>query len=243
MDAQLRELVVEEVLHRHPQSQAVVLVGSLARGDAHEWSDIDVWAIGDGLPDYELSHLGDRLLSFSGATAAGVARSFMDPGECLQAVAAWRGAELLHDPSHVGEALRSRAQSWQWSMVEDAVPAWAAEKVTGLAEEVLKLIAANARGEQAAARVQASLIGLQLSGTVRTLRRELYLSENDLWRPGDDAWFPVLSQVLLDDEDTSTRAALQLWATAADLVGDGFDPRQRAVVDFTRGRAQAAGLL
>lgn len=232
----LVQRIVEAVLAVHPQAKALVCVGSMARGDATPWSDIDLWVIGDGIPASTLAVMDGRLLTLSSSTIKGVDDSFRDPATALQAVAAWRSAQVLHDPSHAADALMDRATAWNWSWIEEAVPSWAAHQAAGLGEEVLKLLAADAAGDALSARVQASLIALQLTSVVRLLRQQWYVSENDLWRQGDADWMTGMRAVMLDEPEPSTRSALQMWLSVADQVAGQGKGHHNEVIELIRGR-------
>ncbi|MEK6850985.1 MAG: nucleotidyltransferase domain-containing protein, partial [Candidatus Thermoplasmatota archaeon] len=121
-------------------AEAVVLMGSWVRGDAHRESDLDVDAIGQG-PFYRLERRGPFLVAVSWRTAAAWRRTFRDPASVGGAILGWRCARILHDPRGVARALKDDARGWTWASLGDRADAWVAEELAGYAEEVHKLVA------------------------------------------------------------------------------------------------------
>jgi hypothetical protein len=219
-------------------AQAVVLIGSRVRGDAHPESDVDVVVIGDG-PDYQLERSDGYLLSISWRSADRCRAAFNAPNEAGGAVPGWHGARIIRDPQGIAAALQAEAQAWTWDRIESGCDSWVAEQITGWAEEVHKLIAARVYERLFAAAVQRSLLATHLAPMLAVHFRLLYDSENVLWdlvaaKMGED-WSIVQNQAFSAHSGhfvASCHAALTLYVLAAREVHALLDARQRSVVEY-----------
>jgi hypothetical protein len=219
-------------------AQAVVLIGSRVRGDAHPESDVDVVVIGDGT-DYGLKRSDGYLFSISWRSADRWRAAFDAPNEAGGAIPGWRGARIMRDPEGVAAALQAEAQAWTWHRIDGACDTWVAEQITGWAEEVHKLIAAMAYERLFAAAVQRNLLATHLAPTLAVHFRLLYDSQNVLWdlvaeKMGED-WSIVQGQAFSAPVGyfiASCQAALTLYVLAAREVYPLLDARQRDVVDY-----------
>lgn len=215
---------------------AVFLVGSHARGEAHEDSDVDLYLIGDG-PAYRLERRGGHLVSFSWRTATEISLG-MRTAEAAMLVPALRDAVVLHDPRGIGRRLKARAGSWSWDLIGAAGDRWVAAEVTGLAEEAHRLVGNVRRGNLLAAAAIRSVLALRLAGILAVDLRILCDTENRLWelvgrrmgprwRRAQEAALGIGGEGLAE----SCNAALELFALAARRTRGHLDPRQLAVVD------------
>jgi hypothetical protein len=214
--------VVAEICRRLVEegAEAVVLMGSYARGDAYRESDVDIHVVGRR-PRYQLESIRGFLVSVSWATRRQNREAFKNPGEVGTVIAAWRNAVIIHDPTGFAKALKEEAWKWNWESLGARVDGWVAEELTGYAEEVHKLIG-----------------NLRLVAPIMAVyHRILYDTENQLWdlvstRMGAE-WTRLQSIALGEScgrfEDTC-RAALQLFSLAAQQVKHLLDERQCKVV-------------
>jgi len=241
-------LVAEQVARELAQAgaEAVVLAGSHARGDASPRSDLDLYAIGDG-PAYQLRQQNEYLVSVSWRTLEEERRGFHHPGRCGAMVPGWRSAIVLHDPAGIAAELIELAHRWNWQEIGDEhINALVAEELTGLAEEVHKLVAALEQGRLTMAAVQRSVLALRIPVIMATHLRLLYDSENVLWDLvagglGPE-WARTQSTALGLAErpvQETCHAALMMFEEACRIVSVLFDDRQRAIVDvaLTTGRS------
>jgi hypothetical protein len=217
-------------------AEAVILMGSWVRGDAHRESDLDMDAIGRG-PFYRLERRGPFLVAVSWRTAAAGRGAFRDPAAGGGAVPGWRCARILHDPRGVARALKDDARRWRWASVGSRADAWVAEEFTGYAEEVHKLFANLALRRPWAAAVQRSVLALRMAPILAVRHHILYETENRLWdlvaakmgprwRRAQAAAFGVGGESLRE----GCAAALELFVLAARDVKPLLDHRQMAVV-------------
>jgi len=230
--------VCRTVSHRlvRQGAEAVVLFGSWVRGDAYRESDLDIHAVGTG-PHYRLERYQGFLISISWATAGQDRQAFKDPGEVGGVIPAWRNAVIIHDPKGIAKTLKQEAQEWQWDSLGKHTDRWVAEKLTGYAEEVHRLVGNLQLGRRSAAAVQRSLLTIYMAPILAVHHRILYDTENQLWdlvsaRMGTK-WAQLQSAALgegsLSFEDTC-RAALQLFALAAREIRHLLNQRQYRVI-------------
>lgn len=218
-------------------ARAVALVGSHARGEAMEASDVDLVAVGEGVA-HRLERVDELLVSVSWAPEDEQRRRFDDPAWLATHVPGWREAVPLHDLDGIAAALKREAAAWSWERVEEDCDRWVAEGVTGFAEEAVKLRSALERREDTLAASQRSLLAVRLAPFLAVHRRLLYGTENRLWdllaEELGPAWRAAQRAALgLGGEtlEASSRAALCLYALAVREVRPLLDERQAAVVD------------
>jgi hypothetical protein len=230
--------VAREVSHRLVEegAEAVVLMGSYARGDAYAESDLDIHAIGVG-PQQRLEHVRGLLVSISWATRRQNREAFRNPHEVGAVVPAWRSAMIMHDPRGIAITLKKTAQEWSWKSLGNRVDDWVAEELTSYTEEVHKLIGNLRLGRRSAAAVQKSVLAVRIAPILAVHHRILYDTENQLWdlvsrRMGAE-WTRLQSIALGESSrefEEACRAALQLFSLAAQEVKPLLDERQYTVV-------------
>lgn len=152
-------------------------------------------------------------------------------------IPAWRSAVIIHDPKGIARNLKEEAQKWRWESLGNKVDRWVAEQFTGYAEEVHKLVGNLRLGRRSAASVQRNLLAVYMAPVLAVHHRILFDTENHLWdlvsaRMGSK-WTRLQSTALgmagQGFEDTC-RAALQLFALAAQEIRHLLDERQHSVV-------------
>jgi predicted nucleotidyltransferase len=216
-------------------TSGVLLLGSQVRGDAHEHSDVNLVALGNG-PDYTLRQVHELLMSVSWRTADEVLDAFANPREAGGAVPGWRSALILHDADGELATLVEAARGWRWSDIEDRRRGWIANQVTIHAEQVNRLVGSLAMGRQTSAAVSRNLLATQLPIIAAVHRQILYDSEHRLfdlvagamgerWQRSQEASLALRAEAL----DESCRAALDLYAMLTPAVDDYLTPDQRAV--------------
>lgn len=217
-------------------ARAVVVTGSHARGEATVNSDLDLVVLGDG-PSYLLEVREGRLIAQKWTTEAEARARFVDPGSVGSYVPGWRDSIVLHDPDGIAERLQQEALSWGWSLLGTRCDAWVAEQVTGLAEDVQKVVAALGSGNTLRAASRRNVLILRLPPVLAVHYRLLASSENALshqlglevgtqWMQAQDVAFATAGEHL----ETSCAAALRLYRIAAGAAAVTLMERQRRVV-------------
>jgi len=221
-------------------AEAVVLVGSHATGGATPISDSDIAAVGDG-PPYRLEIQDALLVSMGWATAEEQIRRLCDPEWLGTHVPGWQHSVVLHDPDGVAADIKQQALDWRWERAKTQCDEWVAANVTGLAEEVLKLVASLRTGDDLNAAVLRSVLVHRLAAVMAIHRHLLYGSENKLWsmvaHELGASWGAAQAAALgvsVDDLQESCRSALELFELAAQEACEVFNERQLAVVDHAR---------
>ncbi|HML02283.1 MAG TPA: nucleotidyltransferase domain-containing protein [Candidatus Bathyarchaeia archaeon] len=217
-------------------AEAVVLMGSFARGDARVESDLDIHAIGKGAR-YRLERRQGFLVSISWSTSKRERHAFKDPSKAGKIVPAWRNAAILNDPTGIAKAIKQEAIDWKWDSLGKRAERWVAEELTGWAEEVHRLVG-NLRFEHlSVAAVQRSLLAISMARILAVHHQMLYDTENQLWdivsKKMGKNW-EHLQMAALGTGDQSfkntCKAALRLFAATAKEVKQLMDKRQYDVV-------------
>lgn len=227
-------------------TSGVLLLGSHVRGDAHEHSDVNLVALGNG-PDYVLRRVQDLLMSVSWRTPKKVLAAFEDPREAGGAVPGWRNALILHDAGGDLARLVEAAQAWRWSNIEANRRAWVAVSITQHAEQVHRLVGSLALGRSTAAAVNRNLLATELPMIAAAHHQILYDSQHRLFDLVAQAMGPRWEQTQEDalalhaqPLSESCHAALELYGMVAAMVDDYLDSEQRAVMTAAADLAMSA---
>ncbi|RPI97121.1 MAG: nucleotidyltransferase domain-containing protein [Chloroflexi bacterium] len=217
-------------------ARAVVLMGSYARGDAADHSDIDLTVVGDGAPSISLRNGIMVVIGWSKAET--LRADFTEPLRAGAAIPGWWRAIILNDPDGVAAQLQDVSQRWTWNDVGQATcDAAVAREMAGLAEEVHKLVNGLNQHRQTMAAVQRNILVLRMAGIMALHHRMLYESENRLWDEVaacvGGSWAAAQARAMgLHGEPfaETCAAALELYALSARDVLPLLDSEQRAVV-------------
>jgi len=218
---------------------AVILLGSNARGDADSRSDIDIYALGEG-PGYTLRIIDNRLVSISWHKMEDEYLAFHAPERAVYTVPAWRDAVILYDPSGIADQIKRHALEWTWEEIDPKrIDRYVADEITGLAEEVVKLVVSMDKHNWTNAAAQRSVLALRIPIILAVQKKILYRSENEVWDKISNImghkFSQAMKQALLCDGvvlTESCQAALDMYYIAAQEVYKTLSPRQKEVVDY-----------
>jgi hypothetical protein len=215
---------------------AIVLAGSWARGDAHEWSDLDLWVVGRRRPNRILLREG-YLVCVRYSSPTSERREMRNPARWDGAVPGWRGARILQDPNGVAARLKQEAREFRWTSVRGARDRYIANQLAAWAEEVGKLLRALETGERETAAVQRNLLANYMAFLRALPLERLWDTENGLWeRVGRWAGpeFRAAQRAALGTDGGSWRqsceGALRLYALTAQANERALRGENRRIV-------------
>src|SRR3989442_12783834 len=137
-----RVLSISEKISRRLVAEgavSVVLAGSWVRGDAHEGSDIDLWAVGKK-STYHLELVSGFLVAVSQRTMNQFSNEFRDPAKVAGAGPGWREALLLFYPPGPPQQIKRGAARWGWGSIARKSDPWGAEHRTRSPREALHIV-------------------------------------------------------------------------------------------------------
>lgn len=237
-----------------PDTHAIVLVGSHARGDAGPLSDIDLarFVAATASPTDAGSHLiDDHLVVVSNVVPGEVERWFAEPDAAGEMIAGIRSAQSLIDRDEYFAAIQARAHAFVWdAAMQERADRWASAQMVGWIEEVHKGLEGLRRGD----------VGRMLNarhGCSWGLARVL-LVQRGILLAGDNAFYDALTQVLgLNNEwvqlrdrafgvadangtvptlADQVRAGLQLYVVTAELIADALQSHDAPLITHTVAR-------
>ncbi|PZS04498.1 MAG: hypothetical protein DLM69_01810, partial [Candidatus Chloroheliales bacterium] len=146
-DELLRELVAEL---NDEQTTAFALDGSYARGEANEYSDVDIICFRDDIPEGEELPLGfqyhaNRLISVHRVAIATAHAGMYKPENAVWWVPSLRNYRILLDKRGELAALMQEARDFRWEPLQPAADEYASTKLWALSEQAHKLMGGLAR--------------------------------------------------------------------------------------------------
>ena len=222
-----------------PNIVAIVLLGSLARGEETPWSDLDVerWfttatEMKEGWPRF----IDGRLLMVSSRTVDDVWKELRSAERAIWAVPAYRTMRVLVDRRGDAAAIHAAAVAFDWEQLREDAAHSARLIVAKSAEYVFKIRAAVERQDESAAlHAEGSLIG-RCARAVAIGRGVLVRSENEYYRrvceTAGDAWTRAFrSSFGLEDGDafSQARAACRLYTETVLALEDLLDADTRVI--------------
>lgn len=239
------------------ETTGVLLTGSHARGDATEFSDVDLVRYVTALPEgdearYTLAWREGWLVSLSCATVAGKRGELARPETAIWAVPGLRQARLLLDRDGALAALLDEARAFRWEPLQEAADAYASYELMGLAEEAHKALAGLRGGDETLALYGTWGLTLGLARAMAVQRGALIRTENVYFRQVqeavgvDSAWAAAFRQAAgFEVAAPLERAAagLRLYQATAALFAPIVRPAHRPVIEATLARIRDANLL
>lgn len=223
--------VLDEVLTELRQEdgvQAIFLTGSVARGEADEFSDLDVSVLvaSETFVRNEVTYRSGVLLSVERSTAAHRSRAFTEPETALWNLVSLQTGVPLHDPHGIFADLQTQARAVRWAELAARADARAAALLADSTEELHKVMGGLSAGNDA--KVAYACLGLTFSlGQVALLAAGTPLpSENVFLSWARDAWadaewqeaYGVLAGLGSGDVRARGHAALSAYRRAVALL-------------------------
>lgn len=240
-----------------PEIVGVSIVGSYARKQAGQYSDVDFDIFTRRLPEnpydrYTLRYWDDKLVSLKYTRLDDERLALNDPRRAIWAVPGLRSMKIVLDKDGSMGELQQEAHAFDGSLLQPAANEFAAEQVMGNAEEVHKIL--NGLANEHESTVLYATWGLvkNLLEAVAVQRGILIISENryfDLIQDSmgrDSEWTRAFRTAWgLDPEDSQYRArgaaGIRLYRLSADMFADLIPAKHRDVVYRTVKVVEEAG--
>lgn len=223
--------------------QAVLLIGSYARGDAGPYSDVDLLRLVPAALTGAGGYLWeDKPVNVSDADPETVEAWFAEPEQAVDVVAGLRDARVLYDRGGIGEALKARARTFSWTPdLQQKADVWASRQLASWAEEAHKGLGGLQTGDTG--RLLHAQFGLSwgLARTVRVQWGLLSRGDNTFLTDLGAAFAGTRWLALLHDTYGLTglalpervRAGLELYALTAELLDDALQDADRPLIAHT----------
>jgi hypothetical protein len=247
----LSDSFIQSILERidSPDVIGAGIVGSYARGQESQYSDVDVDIFVSRLPRnpydrYTLRYWDDKLISLKYTLLKEERAALSDPRRAVWAVPGLQGMKILLDKDGSMAALQRAAQDFNWSPLQPAADAFAAEEIMGNAEEAHKILNGLARGHESTVLYATWGLVKNMLEAVAVQRGILIISENryfDLIQEAvgrDSKWTSAFRAAWGLDPASSqyqTRgaAALRLYRLSAAMFEALIPKKHRDVVNHT----------
>lgn len=128
-----------------PNVIGIGLVGSFAREQENQYSDVDLDIFVGKLPErqydrYTLRYWDNYLVSLKYLLLEDEHAAFSNPERAIWAIPGLRQMKILLDKDGSLASLQKDAQTFEWKSLQPAADEFAAEQIMGCAEEVRKIL-------------------------------------------------------------------------------------------------------
>lgn len=251
---------IQSILEKIDSSNliGVGMVGSYARGQEGQYSDVDLDIYVHVLPEnkydrYSLRYWEVKLVSFKYALLQDEYSALSDPRRAIWAVPGVRGMKILLDKDGSLAELQKAADQFDWSPLQPLANEFAAEEIMGSAEEIHKILNGLARAHESTVLYASWGLVKNMLEAVAVQRGILIVSENryfDLIQDSvgrDSPWTAAFRSAWgLDDGSSQYRArgiaALKLYRLSAAMFDKCIPDKHRDVINNTLQRIQEAGI-
>jgi len=255
----LSDTFIQSVLETigSPDILGVGIVGSYSRGQESKYSDVDFDIFVSKVPDnpydrYTLRYWDGKLVSLKYTLLDDERSALTNPRRAIWAVPGLRGMKIVLDKDGSLTALQQAAHVFDWSSLQSAANEYAAEEVTGCAEEVHKILNGLARGHESTVLYATwGLVNGMLSA-VAVQRGLMIVSENRYFDLIQDSvgrnsqWTRAFRAAWGLDPNASQyqsrgTAALMLYRLTAAMFDELIPEKHRDVVNTTMHLIREAG--
>lgn len=241
-----------------PNLIGVGIVGSYARGQEGQYSDVDLDIYVRALPEnkydgYTLRYWDGKLVSLKYALLEDEYSALSDPRRAIWAVPGVRGMKILLDKDGSLAELQKAAHEFDWSQLQPLANEFAAEQVMGNAEEIHKILNGLARAHESTVLYATWGLVKNMLEAVAVQRGIMIVSENKYFDLIQDSvgrsseWTGAFRTAWgLDDGSSQYRArgiaALKLYGLSAAMFDTWIPDKHRDVIRNTLQRIQEAGI-
>jgi len=148
----LTDAFIQSIIEKidSPHVVGVGIVGSYARGQESQFSDVDLDIYVSQLPGnpydrYTLRYWADKLVSLKYTLLGEERAALTSPRRAIWAVPGLRGMKILLDKDGSLSALQQAANDFDWTALQSEANEFAAEEIMGNAEEAHKILNGLAR--------------------------------------------------------------------------------------------------
>jgi hypothetical protein len=226
-----------------PAVRGIAVLGSVARGEASEWSDIDVKSIvGDAAEKWPTrpAFIGRRLVMYSSATAIESWAELGKPDKAIWAAPAFAAMRILLDRDGEVGRLQTAARSFDYATLRPAATSYLRDAAGYACEYIFKIRDGLAtRDESKVLHAAGSLIGkcTQLASLAFLVPIR---TENEYYRTVSEAAGPAWTRAHraafgLDGGDAFAQAiaTCALFGETMRLIDDRLDAASREIVRRT----------
>jgi predicted nucleotidyltransferase len=240
-----------------PDVIGVGIAGSYARGEENKYSDVDFDVFVSKLPEniydrYRLRYGENKLFSLKSILLDDERAALRNPRRAIWAVPGLCGMKIVLDKDGSLSTLQQAAQDFDWSPLQPAANYYAAEEVTGCAEEVHKIMSGLARRHESTVLYATWGLVKSMLEAVAVQRGLMIISENryfDLLQDSmgrDSKWTRAFRKAWgLDPTESQYQArgaaALTLYCLTAAMFDELIPEKHRNVVNKTLQLIKEAG--
>ncbi|HEX9495468.1 MAG TPA: nucleotidyltransferase domain-containing protein [Candidatus Limnocylindria bacterium] len=226
-----------------PAVTGIAVLGSVARGDASEWSDIDIEATVSDVAakwDTRPSFIDGRLVMCHSITAAEQWRQLELPDKAIWAAPSYAAMLILVDRDHGLAKLQAACRAFDYSTLRPAATAYLRQKATAACEYVFKIRDAVGTRDEAKVLHAAAALSGRCERLVAVAFMTPIQSENEYYRVVQHAAGPAWTAAHrasygLDGGDAFAQAVAGcgLFRETMRLIDDRLDAAARAIVGPT----------
>ncbi|MCD4752877.1 MAG: nucleotidyltransferase domain-containing protein [Anaerolineaceae bacterium] len=244
----------------HPDINGIMLMGSFARGTAHQHSDIDILRLipeGDNekIPHGGTFYYQDHLLIISDIIQTEVEKNFTLPGRICDSIHGFRSMKPLIDRNGMLEKIKIRADQFEWTpKLKKKAHENVSKQMVGWIEEVHKGL--NGLETNHIGRLINARFGLSwgLSNVIKIYHGILLTSDNGIYEDienylGKDTDWCLQRNQAFGIMDKSTmpvsiqqqiQAGLRLYQLTANMVSDALHGHSKELINNASNRINQA---
>ncbi|RMF81496.1 MAG: nucleotidyltransferase domain-containing protein [Chloroflexi bacterium] len=170
-----------------PGVQSIGYNGSYARGDASQYSDVDVYVFTEKPPQspfghYTLRYIDGYLVSITTTTFDAKYDELRHPQKAIWVIPGLMQMMILADTDDMLAELQQVAAEFDWSQIQDMADEYASHDLLGLAEEAHKVMNGLIRDDESAILYGSVSLMMGLPRAIAVQRGVLIQSENTFLR-------------------------------------------------------------